>query len=301
VIEVKNVSKSFDEIKALNDISLNVKEGEFFGLVGTNGAGKSTLLRIVCGIYKQDSGDIIIDEKPVYDDVYVKSKVFFVPDDFYYFPGATAEHLMKYYLEFYPEFDTQKYYKLISAFNLGGSRRISSMSKGMRRQVYLILGFCANTKYLICDETFDGLDPVIRQTVKSLFAKEMDERGLTPIIASHNLRELEDICDHVGLLHKGGILLSENIGNMKVNMQKIQCVFVNDSEYEKFMTGLNVVSVNKRGRLNTITVRGSREELISKLNTVQTQFYEVLPLTLEEIFIEETEVVGYDIKKLILE
>ena len=170
----------------------------------------------------------------------------------------------------------------------------------MKKQLALILGISAKTKYLICDETFDGLDPVMRQGVKSLMAKEMEERGLTPIIASHNLRELEDICDYVGLLHKGGVLLSKDLEDMKCNIQKIQCVMSREEDLQQALEGVDVLKDEKRGSLHTITVRASREEIMARFATVDTIFFEALPLSLEEIFISETEVVGYDIKKLIL-
>ena len=170
----------------------------------------------------------------------------------------------------------------------------------MKKQLALLLGICAHTKYILCDETFDGLDPVMRQGIKSIFAKEMEERGLTPVIASHNLRELEDICDHVGLLHKGGVLLSKDLEDMKCNIQKVQCVFGAAEEEMKALNGLEVLKKEQRGSLCTITVRSTREEVEARFATVDTIFYEVLPLSLEEIFISETEVVGYDIKKLIL-
>lgn len=179
-------------------------------------------------------------------------------------------------------------------------RKIGTFSKGMKKQLALLLGICAHTEYILCDETFDGLDPVMRQGIKSIFAKEMEEKGLTPVIASHNLRELEDICDHVGLLHKGGVLLSKDLEDMKCNIQKVQCVFATVEEELKALSGMEVLKKEQRGSLRTFTVRSTREEVAARFATVDTVFYEVLPLSLEEIFISETEVVGYDIKKLIL-
>ena len=171
----------------------------------------------------------------------------------------------------------------------------------MKKQVSILLGICAGTKYLLCDETFDGLDPVVRQGVKSLFAAEMADRGLTPVIASHNLRELEDICDHIGLLHQGGVILSEDLSDMKLRMQKVQCVFATDGDEERALEGLDILLHEKRGRLHTITMRGEREEVEEAFKRGNPVFFEVLPLSLEEIFISETEVVGYDIRKFILE
>ena len=170
----------------------------------------------------------------------------------------------------------------------------------MKKQLAILCGVCSNARYLLCDETFDGLDPVMRQAVKSIFANDMSERGLTPVIASHNLRELEDICDHVGLLHSGGLLLSRDLADMKLGLQKIQCVFADEGDASRPLAGLDLLENDRRGRLHTIIVRASREEVLSRFNRIDTVFFELLPLTLEEIFISETEVVGYDIKNFIL-
>lgn len=207
MIELKNVSKSFDGIEALKNVSVTVREGEVFGLIGTNGAGKSTLLRLACGVFKPDDGLAIVDNMPVYDNVHAKAKLFFIADEPYFFNGATPKDMERYYSSVYRNFDRERFYLYLNSFGLESRRRISTFSKGMKKQLAILLGLSAKTEYLLCDETFDGLDPVMRQSVKSIFAKEMQERQFTPVIASHNLRELEDICDHVGLLHQGGVLL----------------------------------------------------------------------------------------------
>lgn len=206
--------------------------------------------------------------------------------------------MMKYYKAVYNGFDENRFNDLMERFGLDKGRKINTFSKGMKKQVSVIIGICANTEYLLCDETFDGLDPVMRQAVKSLFANDMEERNLTPIIASHNLRELEDICDHVGLLHKGGILLSKELEEMKLNIHKVQCVLQQDTPIEE-IKGIDIIKIEKRGRLSTLTVRGNREEIESEMEAVQPLFFEMIPLSLEEIFISETEVAGYDIKKLV--
>ncbi len=301
MIETMNLSKSFGEVKAVENVSLHIREKEVFGLVGTNGAGKSTLLRMITGILKQDSGTVLVDNEAVFDNIEIKSRFFFIPDDPHFFANGTAEEMKKYYAEVYPAFDEVRFDKLLKDFGLESRRKIAGYSKGMKKQLSILLGLCANTKYLICDETFDGLDPVMRQGVKSLFAKDMEDRGLTPILTSHNLRELEDICDHMGLLHQGGIILSEDISSMKLSIQKVQCVFAAGIEADTALAGLNILSHNARGRLHTITVRGSREEVTEHFSAYPTVFFEMLSPSLEEIFITETEVVGYDIKKLILD
>ena len=300
MIEIRNVSKTFEQNKAVDNVSVSIKENTVFGLIGTNGAGKSTVLRMVAGILEQDEGEIAIDGQPVFDNMEAKKKLYFIADEPYFFANSTAVEMQKYLSSVYPEFAVEDYYSYLVNFGLDKKRKINTYSKGMKKQLALICGICSNTKYLLCDETFDGLDPVMRQGIKSIFASEMEKRGLTPIIASHNLRELEDICDHVGLLHKGGVLLSKDLEDMKCNIQKIQCVFATNQDEEKVISALDIMKNEKRGSLNTLTVRGNKAEILAIFATVNTVFFEALPLSLEEIFISETEVVGYDIKKLIL-
>lgn len=301
MIELLELNKNFDDIKAVNHVSLSILDSEVFGLVGTNGAGKSTLLRIISGVVKPDNGVVCVDNRPVYDNPDVKKDIFFISDDQYFLPNSTPEEMADYFEGVYESFDKLKFFKLCGGFGLDTKRRISSFSKGMKKQVAILLGICSGTKYLLCDETFDGLDPVVRQAVKSIIAGEMADRGLTPIIASHNLRELEDICDHIGLLHQGGVILSKDLGDMKLKMQKVQCVFANDEDVDKVLSGMEVLIHETRGRLHTITMRGEREDVERAFKMGNPVFFEVLPLSLEEIFISETEVVGYDIKKFILQ
>ena len=299
MIEAKNVSKSFADILAVDDVSVTIREGSVFGMIGTNGAGKSTFLRMMAGVLRPDSGTITLDDMPVYENPAAKQEFFYISDDQYFFANTTPKELMRYYSVVYPKFDTERMKKMLAQFNLQEKRKVATFSKGMKKQLSVICGICANTKYLFCDETFDGLDPVMRQAVKSIFAQEIEERGLTPVIASHNLRELEDICDHVGLLHRGGVLLSRDLEDMKVNIHKVQCAFKADSNIEEVLKQLDVIKKEIRGSLYTITARGSAEEIRNRIQTANPIFVELLPLSLEEIFISETEVAGYDIKKLI--
>lgn len=300
MILIENISKSFDDIKAIDQVSLSMEEGSVFGLIGTNGAGKTTLLSMMAGIVKPERGRITIDGMEV-DPKEGGSKIlYFIPDEPYFFRNANATDMEKYLSTVYQEFDSASFYDYLEKFGLDKKRKIATFSKGMQKQLAILCGLCSNTKYLVCDETFDGLDPVMRQGIKAIFAKHMEERGLTPIIASHNLRELEDICDHVGLLHKGGVILSKDLLDMKCNIQKIQCVFKSKEEEDKILQRLELLQMEKRGKLSTLTVRGSKEEVQNIFQYLDTVFFEVLPLSLEEIFISETEVIGYDIKKLIL-
>jgi ABC-2 type transport system ATP-binding protein len=299
MIEINGVSKSFGQQKALDNIIATIQEGSIFGLVGTNGAGKSTLLRTISGVLKADAGSVLIDGENVYENPQAKAKICFLSDTAYFFPNATIETMENYYRAIYPEFNQERFWELIEKFQLEKNRKINSFSKGMKKQVSVLLGVCTGTKYLLCDETFDGLDPVMRQAVKGIFAMELMNRQFTPIIASHSLRELEDICDHVGLLHQGGILLSKDLEDMKLHIHKVQCVIPDPSLEEALLTELHVLQHEKRGSLLTVVARGTRAEILMSIEDKHPIFSEVLPLTLEEIFISETEVVGYDIKNLV--
>jgi len=300
MIQIQNVSKYFDKLKALDQITANIGEGQVFGLIGTNGAGKSTLMRTMCGVLKPDEGSILIDEQEVYENPAVKSQIFYISDDQYFFSNGTPAEMLKFYQTWYPDFDTERFFKLLNILGLEPGRKINTFSKGMKKQLSVLFGICAGTKYLLCDETFDGLDPVMRQTVKSLFVQEIDSRGLTPIIASHNLRELEDICDHVGLLHKGGILFSRDLDEMKLGIHKLQCVFQPDTDFRAALRDQEILNEEHRGSLITLTIRGTREHIDGAISSLHPVFYEILPLSLEEIFISETEVHGYDFKNILL-
>ena len=299
MIQMENVTKKFDDVLALDHVSAQIHEGSIFGLVGTNGAGKSTLLRVAAGVLKPEEGQITIDNLPVWENPQAKEKICFLPDTAWFFPNATAVVMRDYFRLIYPDFDTKRFNSLLEAFGLNPKRKLATFSKGMKKQVSVLLGICANTQYLFCDETFDGLDPVMRQTVKSLFAAEIMNRNFTPVIASHSLREIEDICDHIGLLHKGGILFAKDLDEMKLGIHKIQCVIPDAVMEAELLEELEVLQHDKRGSLLTVVVRGDYKCIDRKIQEKMPLFSEILPLTLEEIFISETEVAGYDIKNLV--
>jgi len=299
MITADNATKRFGDLTAVDHVFAEIRDGSVFGLIGSNGAGKSTFLRMLAGILSPDEGTVCIDGEDIFENIKLKERFFFISDEQYFFSNITPREMKEYYKGFYPHFDDARCKKLMDGFGLDENRKIRTFSKGMKKQVSVICGVCAGTDYLFCDETFDGLDPVVRQTVKSLFAEDVDSRGMTPVIASHNLRELEDICDHVGLLHRGGILFSRDLDEMKLGMFKMQCIFT-EKLPENAWEGVDIMKLEQRGSLYTITARGSREELQAKVNSMNPSFCEMLPLTLEEIFINETEVAGYDIKKLVL-
>ncbi len=299
MIELKNVTKSFQGMKALNQVTAEIQNGFIFGLVGSNGAGKSTLLRLISGILKPEEGEILLDGGPVFEHCDIKRQLCFLSDSAYYFSNATPKSMGSYYALAYPEFDQEYYGSLLKKFNIPEKKKMQTFSKGQKKQVSLLLGFCTGTRYLLCDETFDGLDPVVRQAVKSLFAAELLKRDFTPIIASHNLRELEDICDSIGLLHDGSLLFAKDLDSMKCSLCKMQCVIPDSTKEEQLLSQLCVLQYEKSGSLLTVTARGSREEVLQYAEEKEPIFAEVLPLSLEEIFISETEVAGYDIKNLI--
>ncbi|MDD5832679.1 MAG: ABC transporter ATP-binding protein [Clostridiales bacterium] len=299
MIEVKSLTKKYDGFTAVDRLDLTINEAEVFGLIGTNGAGKSTLLKMVSGIIRPDEGSMLVDGEEIFENIAQKQKIFYISDEQHFFANAKPGEMAVFYSRVYESFDTEMFRKLMTAFELPAEKKINTYSKGMKKLLSVLLGISSKTKYLLCDETFDGLDPVMRQAVKSLLAGEMEDRGLTPVIASHNLRELEDICDHVGLLHKGGILLSKDLDDMKLNIHKIQCV-LRPGMNEEDINDLDIIAKDRRGSLLTLTVRGIEEEINSIMQQLDPVFYELVPLTLEEIFICETEVKGYDIKKLLL-
>ncbi len=299
MIEAKGICKSFDDILAINDIKVTIKDREIFGLIGTNGAGKSTFLRMAAGVIKPDQGEMLIDNEVVYENPKRKQDIFYISDEQYFFAAGTPREMAKHYKIFYPSFNEERFYDLLERFGLSKKRKIRTLSKGMKKQLSVILGICSGSRYLFCDETFDGLDPVMRQAVKSILAGEMIERDFTPVIASHNLRELEDICDHVGLLHKGGILLSKDLDDMKLSIHKMQCVFPDEPSKAMAKKSLDILKYEERGSLSIMVVRGEREDVMAAVNSQNPLFLDVLPLSLEEIFIHETEVVGYDMEKII--
>ncbi|MDD3340122.1 MAG: ABC transporter ATP-binding protein [Lachnospiraceae bacterium] len=300
MIEINNLCKGFGDIQAVSGVTMEIKQGCVFGLVGTNGAGKSTLLRMLAGIIQPDEGSIRIGGQPVYEHAEIKREIFYISDDAFFFPNSKPVDMMQYYSHIYENFDRDQFLSMLRKFGLDANRRINTFSKGMKKQLSVLLGVCANTRYLLCDETFDGLDPVMRQAVKSIFASEIINREFTPIIASHNLRELEDICDYIGLLHEGGILLSEDLEDMKFHIHKLQCVLPEEALEMELLREMDVLHYEKSGSLLLVTARGTKTEILDCVARRNPIFSEVIPLTLEEIFISETEVAGYEVKNILL-
>jgi len=295
MICVKELTKNFDTFKALDHCELHVPKGAVYGLVGPSGAGKSTLIRHITDIYRADSGEILIDGEPVFDNPRVKGKFAYIPDDVFYFHNANLKEMMKFYKGIYPTFDVELYNKLVAAFNLDPKKSLRSFSKGMVKQAAFILALSVRPELLILDEPVDGLDPVMRRQVWSIMLQEVAERQMTVLVSSHNLRELEDVCDHVGIMHQGKMLLEQSLSQMQENLLKVQVVF-GDTRPEQ----LPVVHSSQNGRIETLILRGSPEELKALLESYDPILLELMPLSLEEIFIYELGGVSYDIKSILL-
>ena len=298
MIKIENVSKRYDKENVLDKLSCTIKDGSIYGLVGANGAGKSTLLRLINGIFKADSGSILVDGENVFENELVKQNLVFVPDDLFFYSGYTLYDTAKYYDAMYDKFDMEYLKKLAKMLKLDMNRKISTFSKGMKRQCALICALATKSKYMFFDETFDGLDPVIRNTIKKIIAKQMEEYDTTIVMTSHNLRELEDICDNLGLLYKGGILFESDIDAIKTNMYKVQISLKNDFS-EKSFKDIEIMNFKKVGSVATIIINdknGVAKKKLEKLNPVILDF---LPLTLEEVFIYEMEALGYEFNEVI--
>ena len=297
MIEIQNATKRFGDFAALENLTLQIKPGCIYGLVGPNGSGKSTLLRLIAGVYHPDEGKVMIGDAPTWENPVLKDEIFYLSDDLYFPPKSTTEDLLKFYRSMYSGFSDLLCAQLKSAFPIDTTKRLSGFSKGMRRQAALLAALSCQPKYLLLDEAFDGLDPVIRLLVKKLLAQQIADHELTVVITSHNLRELEDLCDHIGLLHKGSVLFEQELDDLKFGLCKIQAVFQKPVDWAQ--SGLNLLQVQQKGSMVTLLVRGDAEAAMRTVQGFGPVFAEVLPLTLEEIFIGEMEAVGYDYNNIL--
>ena len=293
MLEMKNVTKTFGKFKALDDLSMTVPKGSVYGLVGPNGAGKSTAIRLMTGIYRPDSGNITLEGMPVYENPVNKVRMGYIPDDIFYFPSASMEEMKSFYKGIYPQFDEELYKKLFEAFQLPRKGAIRRFSKGMQKQAAFHLSLCTHPEMLILDEPVDGLDPVMRRQVWSLILSEVAANGATVLVSSHNLRELEDICDHVGIMDHGKMLLERSLQDMQGATHKLQLV-------GEVPEGLDVLHESQTGRLKTLVVRGDAREISRKVSAANPVYFDVLPLSLEEIFIYELGGVNYEVKNILL-
>lgn len=293
MLEMKNVTKTFGKFKALDDLSMTVPKGSVYGLVGPNGAGKSTAIRLMTGVYRPDSGSITLEGMPVYENHVNKVRMGYIPDDIFYFPSASLEEMKSFYKSIYPQFDEELYKKLFEVFQLPKKGSIRRFSKGMQKQAAFHLSLCTRPEMLILDEPVDGLDPVMRRQVWSLILSEVAANGTTVLVSSHNLRELEDICDHVGIMDHGKMLLERSLQDMQGATHKLQLV-------GEPPEGLDVLHESQTGRLKTLVVRGDAQEISRKVSASNPVYFDVLPLSLEEIFIYELGGVNYEVKNILL-
>ena len=299
MLEAKHVVKTFDGFRALDGLTMTVPKGAVYGLVGPNGAGKSTIIRHLAGIYRQDSGEVLLDGQPVYEEPAVKQRMTVIGDDWYYFPQANIREMAHFFAGLYPAFSWERYEKLKQVFPLDEKMMLRRMSKGMQKQAAFWLTVCCMPEYLILDEPVDGLDPVMRRQVWSLLLGDVAERGTTVLVSSHNLRELEDVCDHVGILNKGRVLLERSLSDLQDNTVKLQVAYQGVTE-PVLPAELNILHRSHVGRVYTYIVRGSSEEILRRMQITEPVLLESIPLTLEEIFIYELGGVEYAAKDILL-
>ena len=300
MIEARNVVKAFDGFRALDGLTMTVPRGSIYGLVGPNGAGKSTLLRHVTGIYRQDSGSVLLEGNPIYENPAAKARIASIPDELYYFLSASTRDMMRFFKGFYPRFDGSRYEALKDVFTtINEKQPIRRLSKGMQKQAAFWLALCCRPDVLVLDEPVDGLDPVMRRQVWGLLMGDVAEHGTTVLVSSHNLRELEDVCDHVGILSKGRVLIERSLSDLQENLVKMQVVF-QEKEMPQMPEDLQILHVSRVGRIHTLIVRGGATEVTNRLAAFGPILLEALPLTLEEIFIYELGGEDYAVRDIVL-
>ena len=293
MLELRQLTKTFGDFKALDDLTMTVPRGTVYGLVGPNGAGKSTAIRHILGVYRPDSGEVLFNGNPIYENPEAKTRIASIPDDVFYFSSATLEEMKRFYKGIYPQFDEALYEKLFDAFRLPRKSPIRRFSKGMQKQAAFQLSLCCRPDLLVLDEPVDGLDPVMRRQVMSLILSDVAQRETTVLISSHNLRELEDICDHVGIMDKGKMLLERSLADMQGATHKLQLV-------GETPENLEILHESASGRLKTLVVRGNPEEIAAKVKAADPVYFDILPLSLEEIFIYELGGVDYAVKNIVV-
>lgn len=299
MISIKNLTKNFDDFTALDNVSCNIEKGVIYGVVGSNGAGKSTLLRLLSGIYKADGGIIEFDGENVWENPTVKENIVFVPDDIFYLNGSNLNRMAKLYASVYKNFDYSRFNFLVQTFKLDSKKSINTFSKGMKRQAAVILALSCHAQYMFFDETFDGFDPVMRALVKKLICDDVIENNVTAIMTSHSLRELEDTCDQLALLHKGGLVFESDISNLKTSLFKVQVAFSNDFTQADF-GDLDILHYEKSGSVANMIVKGDKEITISGLKKMNPLLLDILPLSLEEVFTYEMAMLGYSFDDVFL-
>lgn len=298
MIQATGLTKRFDDFVALDGFNTNIPNGTIYGLVGSNGSGKSTLLRLISGIYRPDSGDIHVDGVSPFENPATKEKIFHVSDDLYFLPQSNMNDMAEFYSKMYPGFSWEGYAEMCSRFPIDPKKRINTFSKGMKRQVSLILALSCRPQYLLLDEAFDGLDPVIRGGLRKILVDQITSYGMTVIISSHNLRELEDLCDFMGLLHQGHVIFEREIDEVKLGFCKVQAGFSVPPTPEQLQP-LDIMQLNQTGSVLSMVVRGTKGDIIEFMSGLSPMFVETVPLTLEEVFVHEMEAIGYDYSKIL--
>ena len=300
MIKLNGLCKRLGGKTVLEDVFSHIEKGSIYGLIGSNGAGKSTLLNLISGVYKADSGDVLVDGEAVYENIAVKNRIAYVSDDPYYFNSCSMKEMAEFLNAAYPSFSMEKFYEVAKSFPLNIKDRIGTFSKGMKRQAAIVLALSQSPDLLLCDECFDGLDPVIKQLVKRILISEVAERGMTVVISSHSLRELENLCDVVGILHNNSIIVEKSMDEIKERLHKIQLAFKPMIEESELPKGLEIVKCETRGNMMELVVRGGISEINEKLSTLNPLIYDTIELTLEDVFIYEMEASGYDFSKLLV-
>ena len=297
MIEIRNVVKEFDGFRALDELSMSVPKGSVYGLVGPNGAGKSTIIRHLTGIYRQDSGDVLVDGQPVFENPPVKNRIAYIPDDIFYFANASIGEMANFYRSIYPQFDAERFEKLGEVFGLDRKRQMRKLSKGMQKQAAFWMMMALRPDILVLDEPVDGLDPVMRRQIWSIVMADVAENETTVLVSSHNLRELEDVCDHVGIMNKGRIMIERSLSELQEGIVKMQLALPDGAELPE---GLDILHKTSTGRLQTMILHGTTAELEEKLAAAKPLFMDFIPLTLEEIFIYELGGADYEVKDIVL-
>lgn len=299
MIEIKNLTKQFEDVTAVDNLNMTLQDGTVMGLVGSNGSGKSTLLRMLSGVYEGEQGEILLDGAPLFDNPAAKGECYFVPDFPFFYNNSTVENTAMLYRDLYPNWSEAQYEKYCSTFPIDRTARIINMSKGMQRQAALILALSTCPRYLFLDEIFDGLDPVVRHLLKKILIDHVAEQKMTVVIASHNLRELEDLCDRICLMHRGRVLMERDIDSLRMDFRKVQVAFAQLPNVPDLFAGINVINVWRNGNVFNVTIRGTEADFMPQLNALNPAYVSAMPLTLEEIFISEMGAAGYDTNSIL--
>ncbi len=299
MIEVRGLTKSFGKLKALVNVDISIEKGAVYGLLGPNGAGKTTLIKHLAGVYRQDAGTVAVDGQPVYENPAVKSFLVYIPDELYFFSQYSIEETAEFYASLYPNWNWERYRLLKQVFSIDPQRRITRLSRGMQKQVAFWLGISTMPRVMLLDEPVDGLDPVMRKKVWNLVLQDVAERQTTVLVSSHNLRELEDVCDHVGILHNGSVLVERDLDDLKTDVHKLQLAFTGEVPADLLETG-TVLHRQQSGSILQIIVKGDKDRILSEVRRAEPVILDILPLTLEEIFIYELGGRGYDIQSILI-